>query len=92
MIHFQLFVGQSYDPEALCRVNLKLTNKTSWYCSENNTRLVCNIKLSWYWQRNSLQTEPTLAQENTPLQKVCKHVSGNFKYHYVVMINFLGSS
>ena len=43
MIHFQLFIGQSYDPEALCRVNLKFTNKTSWYCSENNTRLVCNM-------------------------------------------------
>lgn len=43
VVHFQLFVGQSYDPEALCRVNLKFTNKTSWYCSENNTRLVCNV-------------------------------------------------
>lgn len=43
VVHFQFFVGQSYDPEALCRVNLKFTNKTSWYCSENNTRLVCNM-------------------------------------------------
>lgn len=43
VVHFQLFVGQRYDPEALCRVNLKFTNKSSWYCSENNTRLACKI-------------------------------------------------
>lgn len=26
-------------------------------------------ELSWYWQRNSLQTDPTLAQENTSLKR-----------------------
>lgn len=43
VVHFQLFVGQRYDPEALGCVNLKFTNKTSWYCLENSRRLICNL-------------------------------------------------
>lgn len=33
-VTFQLLVSQSYDPEPLCRINLKFTDKTRWYCLE----------------------------------------------------------
>lgn len=62
VVHFQLFEGQCYDPEALCRVNLKFTHKISWHCSENNTRLAGNI---YYSVGTGRETNLVFAKEHT---------------------------
>lgn len=88
VVIFQLLVGQCYDSKALRRVNLKLTNKTSGYCLERNTGLVCSIYLG-STVKEILYKHPTFAQESTPLQR---YVNKSVKILNITTLSGLTSS